>query len=100
MRALPGSGEVVRILAGRVGGLILAVAVIGTFAAVVIGIATAGLVLAGTLVAVTLVVGAGRWTRARLRRLTTARGVDGIRHEDRIDHETGRVRRTTVIDMD
>ena len=105
MRSLPSghgapSGDPVRDLIGLALRVVIGMAILGLFVAIVIGVATAGLAILGLLVAAAVVAQGVRWASARFRRGTTPHGIAGIHREDRVEPTTGAVRRTTVIDVD
>lgn len=105
MRSLPGghsapNGDPVRDLVGLALRVIVGMAILGLFVAIVVGVATAGLAILGFLVAVAVVTQVVRWASGRVRRGAAPHGVTGVHREDRVDPTTGEVRRTTVIDVD
>ena len=105
MRTVPGGGvapggDSIRDVVGIAMRVVVVMGILGLIVAVVIGIATAGLVILGVIVTVGVVAQLVRWVSGRVRGSGALRGVTGVRRENRIDPATGQVRRTTVIDVD
>jgi hypothetical protein len=105
MRSLLGrhgapGGDPVRDLVGLAVRVFVGMAIFALLVAIIVGVATAGFAILGLLVAVTVVAQVFRWISGRVRRGTASHVVTSIHREDRVDPTTGKVRRTTVIDVD